>query len=57
MGDRGEAGVSVMLAIFYLEMRDYKKAIRECLEADRISPHEPAIQTLLKLAQQLRRKP
>jgi len=52
--NRGEASVSIMLAIFYLEMKDYAKAIRECLEAERIAPHEPAIQTLLRLAQQRR---
>jgi len=48
----GEAGVPLMLAIFYLEMRDYEKAIQECLEAEKIAPHEPAIERLLKLAHQ-----
>ena len=47
---RGEAGVPLMLAIFYLEMKEPEKAIQECLEAEKIAPHDPAIQTLLKLA-------
>ena len=55
--NRGEASVSVMLAIFYLEMKDYEKAIRECLEAEKITPHEPSIQRLLKLAYQRKWSP
>jgi len=47
-----EAGVSVMLALIYLEMKDYEKAAQECLEADRLEPHDPMIQVLLRLASQ-----
>jgi len=50
--NRGEEGVPLMLAIFYLERKDYEGAIRECLEAEKIAPHDPAIQRLLKLADQ-----
>jgi len=50
--NRGEAGVPIMLAIFYLEMEDYEKAIQECLEAEKIAPQDAAIQKLLRLAQQ-----
>ena len=55
--NRGEASVSVILAIFYLEMKDYEKAIRECLEAEKIKPPEPSIQRLLKLAYQRKWRP
>jgi len=48
---RGEAGVSLMLAIFYLEMKEPEKAIQECLEAEKIAPADPAIQRLRKLAE------
>jgi tetratricopeptide (TPR) repeat protein len=50
--NRGEPGVPLMLAIFYLEMEDYEKAILECLEAEKIAPQDPAVQRLLRLAQQ-----
>lgn len=52
---RGEEGVPTMLAIFYLERKDYEAAIRECLEAQMIAPRDPAIQKLLVFARQQRR--
>ncbi len=47
---RQEAGLSLRLAALYLERRDSEKAIKECLEAERIAPGDPAIRTLLDLA-------
>jgi hypothetical protein len=48
--NRGEAGVPLMLAIFYLELKDYEKAVQECLEAEKLEPRDAAIQRLLELA-------
>jgi hypothetical protein len=50
-----EAGLSLRLAAIYLEMRDSEKAIRECLEAERVAPGDPAIRTLLELAYRLKK--
>lgn len=50
--NRGEAGVPLILAIFYLEMKDYEGAIRECLEAEKLTPQDQAVQRLLRLAQE-----
>jgi hypothetical protein len=47
---RRETGPSLRLAALYLERRDSEKAIKECLEAERIAPGDPAIRTLLELA-------
>ncbi len=47
---RREAGLSLRLAAIYLEMRDSEKAIRECLEAEKIAPGDPAIRVFLELA-------
>jgi len=47
---RREIGLSLRLAALYLERRDSEKAIKECLEAEKISPGDPAIRTLLELA-------
>ncbi len=47
---RREAGLSLRLAALYLEIRESEKAIRECLEAERIAPGHPAIRTLLEIA-------
>ncbi len=47
---RHEAGLSLRLAALYLEMRDSEKAIRECLEAEKIAPGDPAIRILLDMA-------
>jgi hypothetical protein len=47
---RREAGLSLRLAALYLERRDSEKAIRECLEAERMAPGDPAIRTLLEAA-------
>lgn len=47
---RREPGVSLRLATLYLQLRDSEKAIRECLEAERIAPDDPAIRILLELA-------
>lgn len=49
---RREAGVPLMLAIIYLEMKDYEKAARECSEAERLAPRDPMIQELFKLVSQ-----
>ena len=45
-----EAGLSLRLAAIYLEMRDSEKAIRECLEAEKIAPGDPAIRLFLEMA-------
>jgi hypothetical protein len=50
-----ETGAPLMLAIFYLEMKEYDRAIQECLFAERIVPHDPAVQRLLKMAHQQKR--
>jgi hypothetical protein len=47
---RQEAGLSLRLAALYLEKRESEKAIRECLEAERIAPGDPAIRVFLELA-------
>lgn len=47
---RQEAGLSLRLAALYLERRDSEKAIRECLEAEKIAPGDPAIRILLDMA-------
>jgi hypothetical protein len=47
---RREAGLSLRLAALFLEKRDSERAIRECLEAERLAPGDPAIRTLLELA-------
>lgn len=45
-----EAGLSLRLAALYLERRDSERAIRECLEAEKIAPGDPAIRILLEIA-------
>lgn len=47
---RREAGLSLRLAAIYLEMRNSEKAIRECLEAEKLAPEDPAIRILLEIA-------
>jgi hypothetical protein len=47
---RREAGLCLRLAALYLEKRESEKAIRECLDAERIAPGDPAIRTFLELA-------
>jgi Metallo-peptidase family M12 len=54
---RSEEGVPLMLTIIYLEMKDYDKAVKECLEAEKLAPHDPLIQELLKLTSQKREEP
>jgi hypothetical protein len=54
---RREEGVPLMLTVIYLEMKDYEKAIRECREAEKLAPHDPMIQELLKLISQKREEP
>ena len=49
---RQEAGLSLRLAALYLEGRDSERAIRECLEAERLAPGDPAIRILLDMAYQ-----
>lgn len=49
---RREEGVLLMLTMIYLEMKDYEKAIQECREAEKLAPHDPMIQGLLRLASQ-----
>jgi tetratricopeptide (TPR) repeat protein len=50
--NRREADAPLMLAVFYLERKDFEKAIREIREAEEINPREPAIQELLRSIQQ-----
>jgi tetratricopeptide (TPR) repeat protein len=50
--NRRESGAPLMLAVFYLQMKDYEQATREIREAEEISPQEPAIQELLRSIQQ-----
>jgi len=47
-----QAGISIMLAHIYIEKRDYKKAIQECLEAERLEPDNLAVRGLLDIARQ-----
>jgi tetratricopeptide (TPR) repeat protein len=47
-----QAEISIMLAQLYIEMRDYEKAIQECLEAERLEPDNPAVRGLLEIARQ-----
>ena len=49
---RTEADVPLMLTLIYTEMKDYEKALRECLEAEKIAPRDPMIKELLRLASQ-----
>jgi hypothetical protein len=53
---RREAGLSLRLAALFLEKRDSEKAIKECLEAERIAPGDPAIRTLLERAYRQKEK-
>jgi hypothetical protein len=53
---RREAGLSLRLAALFLEKRDSEKAIRECLEAEKIAPGDPAIRTFLELAYRQKEK-
>jgi len=45
-----QAEISIMLAQIYIEKRDYEKAIKECLEAERLEPDNPAVRGLLDIA-------
>jgi hypothetical protein len=53
---RQEAGLSLRLAAIYLERRDSEMAIRECLEAERLAPWDPAVWTFLELAYRQKEK-
>jgi hypothetical protein len=53
---RQEAGLSLRLAAIYLEKRDSEMAIKECLEAERLAPWDPAVRTFLELAYRQKEK-
>lgn len=47
---RREVGICIMLAVLCLEKGDYERALRECLEAERMEPGLPGLQGLLRTA-------
>jgi len=50
--NRQEVGTNIFLALFYVQIKDYDRAIKECLEANKIDSGLPVVRSLLRTARE-----
>jgi tetratricopeptide (TPR) repeat protein len=50
--NRREVGINIFLALFYVQIKDYDQAIKECLEANKIDFGLPVVRSLLRTARE-----